>query len=342
MTSAVEFTKHDLDGGFASSVVVAIVNYCTPDLVVDCLESLASVRDECQWMKVVVADNASPDGSGQAIGEAIAARGWSDWAELMQMPRNGGFSYGNNGVIRAYLHADEAPDFFWLLNSDTVARDGSLTALLDFMRSNPSVGIAGSRLEHPDATPQESAFRFHTIAAEFETSANIGLVSRWLWNYRVSPDISDTIGQYDWLSGASMLIRREVLVDTGLFDEGYFLYFEETDFCLRASQKGWSCWYVPDSHVVHLVGKSTGVWDKHKKPRRRPRFWFESRQRYYVKHHGRFYGTLADAALITGTVLWMIRAAIERRPSLCPEKFLTDVLRHSALLTSTRDVQHQE
>ena len=340
MSPAVEPTKHDLDGGFASSVVVAIVNYCTPELVIDCLASLASVRNECARMTVVVADNASPDGSGQVIGDAIVERGWSDWAELMQMPRNGGFSYGNNGVMRAYLNSQEAPDYFWLLNSDTVAREGSLTALLQFMRDNPRVGIAGSRLEHPDATPQESAFRFHSIAGEFEISANNGLVSRWLRNYRISPDISDTIGQYDWLSGASMLIRREVLDDIGLFDEGYFLYFEETDFCLRASQKGWNCWYVPQSHIVHLVGRSTGVWDR-QKIQRRPRFWFESRRRYYVKHHGRFYGIIADAALIAGTVLWMMRAAIERRPSLCPEKFLSDVVRHSALVNTT-NVQHQE
>lgn len=341
MTPASDVIKPDLNGEFASHVVIAIVNYCTPALVIDCLESLVTVRKECAKVTVVVADNDSPDGSGQVIEDAISERGWGEWAQLMHMPRNGGFSYGNNGVIRRYLHAEDPPEFFWLLNSDTIAREGSLAELLAFMRDNPTAGLAGSRLEHHDGTAQHSAFRFHSIPAEFEGSANVGLVSRWLRGSQVSPDISDVVEPCDWLSGASMLIRREVLEDIGLFDEGYFLYYEETDFCLRAKEKGWHCWYVPQSHVVHLVGKSTGVTERREKPLRRAPFWFESRRRYFVKHHGRLYAIVADIALFAGTLVWRARAAIERRPSMSPEKFLRDLISHSAAINST-NVQTQE
>jgi hypothetical protein len=317
------------------SVVAVIVNYCTADLVVDCLRSLDVTRGECPGLAAVVADNASPDGSGQRIADAIEANGWQDWARLKPLPRNGGFSYGNNGVIRDCLATPLPPDYFWLLNSDTVVRPGAFGPLLKFMNETPEAGIVGSRLEHMDGTPQHSAFRFHSLAAEFEASVNLGIVSKMFRHRQVAPPIPDAIQRFDWLSGASMLIRREVFEETGLFDEGYFLYYEETDFCIRAAKCGWQCWYVPESRIVHLVGMSTGVTGARDRPRRRPSYWFESRRRFYAKHYGRLYGSLADLALASGTLIWMTRAAIERRPSLCPEKFLTDLARHTPLFNKT-------
>lgn len=319
----------------APHVVAVIVNYCTADLVIDCLRSLEITRDECPRFEVVVADNASPDGSGQIIADAIEKNGWQNWASLKPMPRNGGFSYGNNGVIREYLAQATPPDYFWLLNSDTVVRPGAFGPLLAFLQKTPEAGIVGSRLEHMDGTPQHSAFRFYSLAAEFEGSANLGPVSKILSHWQVAPPISDTIQRYDWLSGACMLIRREVFEQVGLFDEGYFLYYDETDFCMRVNRRGWQCWYVPESRVVHLVGQSTGVTGAQDRPKRRPAYWFESRRRYYTKHYSRLYGSLADLALAAGTLIWMARAAIERRPSLCPDKFLNDLARHTPLFNKT-------
>jgi hypothetical protein len=315
-------------------VVAVIVNYCTADLVIDCLRSLEATREECPRLEAVIADNASPDCSGQRIAEAIGQNGWQAWARVKAMPVNGGFSYGNNAVIRDYTKSDPLPDYFWLLNSDTVVRPGAFGPLLAFMEKTPEAGIAGSRLEHMDGTPQHSAFRFHTLAAEFEGSVNLGPISKLFRDRQVAPPISNEIRRYDWLSGASMLIRREVFEQAGLFDEGYFLYYEETDFCIRAAKCGWQCWYVPESRIVHLVGKSTGVTGG-TRLKRRPAYWFESRHRYYTKHHGRLYGSMADLALAAGTVIWMARAALERRPSNCPEGFLTDLVRHTALFNRT-------
>jgi N-acetylglucosaminyl-diphospho-decaprenol L-rhamnosyltransferase len=335
MSSSPPNSPNGADHKPAPTVVVVIVNYCTADLVIDCLRSLSDRRRECPDMVTVVVDNASPDGSGARIAGAIAENDWRAWARLKPMPRNGGFSYGNNGVIRDYLESGNPPDYFWLLNSDTVVRPGALSALLSFMKEKPDAGILGSRLEHPDGTPQHSAFRFHSIAGEFEASVNVGVISKMLRGYQVAPPIPDRVQPFDWLSGASMLIRRQVLEDAGLFDESYFLYYEETDFCIRAKAAGWHCWYVPESRVVHLVGASTGVTGGSDRTRRRPSYWFESRRHYYVKHHGRLHGSMADLALAAGTLLWMTRACIERRSSLCPEKFLTDLARHTALLNRT-------
>jgi N-acetylglucosaminyl-diphospho-decaprenol L-rhamnosyltransferase len=316
-------------------IVVAIVNYCTPGLVIDCLASLEERRSECPSMVVAVADNASPDGSGEVIARAIAENGWSAWARLMPMPRNGGFGYGNNAIIREYLGGPAEPKYIWLLNSDTVVRPGAISALLDFMERHPRVGVAGSRLEDPDGTPQHSAFQFPGVAAEFESSIRLGPVTRLLRRWMVAPPISDENGRYAWLSGAAMFFRPEVFRQVGLFDETFFLYYEETDLCLRVAEKGWELWYVPASHVVHLVGQSTGVTERTARPRRLPRYWFESRRYFYIKHRGRIYAALADLALAAGSGLDVVRSAIQRRPSLTPPHLFSDLARHSAVLNAT-------
>ena len=163
-------------GGF--TVVVALVNYCTPDLTIDCLRSLETEVARYPGSKVVVADNASPDGSGATIARAIEENRWHDWARVLPLPHNGGFAYGNNAVVREQLERSSPPCYVWLLNTDTIVRPGALVALVDYLEKNPEAGIAGSRLEHEDGTRQCSAFRFHSIGSELETSSQMGIVSR--------------------------------------------------------------------------------------------------------------------------------------------------------------------
>ena len=87
----------------------------------------------------------------------------------------------------------------------------------------------------------------------------------------------------DWVSGASTMMRRTAIDSIGGFDENYFLYFEETDFCLRAKRAGFTTWYVPQSRVVHIAGQSTKLMERETLPRRLPAYWFESRRRYQAK-----------------------------------------------------------
>lgn len=316
----------------APTVAIVLVNYCTRDLTLDCIRSLASELAEFPGSEVIVVDNASPDGSGAEIAAAIAENGWNEWARALFMPKNGGFSYGNNGAVREALARTSPPDYFWLLNTDTIAHPGALRALVDFMELHPKVGAAGSRLEHPDGTRQCSAFRFHSIISEFDASLNVGVVSKLLRRWRVAPELPDVPTRFDWLSGASMLVRTQVFRDVGLMDEGYFLYYEETDFCRRADRLAWSFWYVPGSRVVHLVGKSTGVTDVEQRRKRRAPYWFASRRRYFIKHHGVIYAVAADVSLAAGTMLSKIIRGLLGRPQSQPEKFLLDLARQSALI----------
>jgi N-acetylglucosaminyl-diphospho-decaprenol L-rhamnosyltransferase len=311
---------------------IVIVNYRTGDLAIDCLRSLASeIRGDGIDAHVVVVDNASGDDSAVRIAEEIERNGWRDWADLLVLEDNGGFAAGNNAALRPLLASDRRPDYVLLLNPDTVVRPGAVRALVDFMQRNPKVGLAGSRLEDPDGTPQCSAFRFPTAASEFERGARLGLISRLLHRYVVAPPPRNEPHPADWVAGASLIVRREVFDAVGLLDSGYFLYFEEVDFCRKAALADWPCWYVPASRVVHLVGQSSGVTDTRRPARRVPRYWFESRRRYFRGFHGRLYTLLADVAWVAGFSLWRLRRLVQRKPDTDPPHLLTDFLRYNFL-----------
>jgi N-acetylglucosaminyl-diphospho-decaprenol L-rhamnosyltransferase len=310
-------------------LLVVILNYRTAQLTIDCLQSLVAEVESLPGTNVVVTDNNSSDGSVEQISRAIVSEGWQDWASLMALDRNGGFAFGNNAAIRIALNSENPPDYILLLNPDTVARPQALRILLDFMVGHPNVGITGSRLENPDGTPQHSAFRFPTLFSELDFSWRFGFLSQLLSRWAVAPPLSLVSGTTDWVSGASMMVRREVFEDVGLLDENYFMYFEEVDFCLQAQKASWPCWYVPKSRVVHLVGQSSGVMAPNGPVKRLPQYWFNSRRRYFLKHHGWTYTALTDALWLLGFTLWRWRRPIQGKIDEDPPKFLRDFWAHS-------------
>jgi GT2 family glycosyltransferase len=316
-------------------LLIVIVNYKSADLTIDCLRSLEPELADLHGLrgaKVVVTDNKSPDDSVRLLQTVVLEHQWSSWVTIKPLERNGGFAYGNNEALIPALDGRHPPEFVLLLNPDTVVRPGAIKALLDFMKDNPKVGIAGSRLEDPDGSPQRSAFRFHSIAGEFERGIRMGSVTKLLAGKMIAPPVTDVTGPCDWVAGASMMVRREVFKDAGLMDPLYFMYFEEVDFCLAAARKGWPCWYVPASRVVHLVGAVSQMSDNRKHRSRRPAYWFESRRRYFVKNHGRVYATLADLAFLVAHTIWRLRRWVQRKEDTDPPKLLTDSIAHSVFV----------
>ncbi|MCU0542292.1 MAG: glycosyltransferase family 2 protein [Oscillatoriaceae cyanobacterium Prado104] len=312
-----------------SSLLVVVLNYKTASLTIDCLRSLAPEVGALQNARVAVADNASGDGSATQIAEAIASEGWSEWATFTPLDRNGGYAFGNNAPIRQALSEPNPPDYILLLNPDTVVRPGALTALVEFMDSHPEAGIAGSRLEDPDGTPQQSAFRFHTLASEFDFGCRFGPITKLLAKWIVAPPVPQETCQTGWVAGASMIVRRQVFEAVGLLDEGYFMYYEEMDFCLQATKAGWSCWYVPASRVVHLVGQSSGVNNFKPQAKPLPQYWYDSRRRYFVKNYGWLYAALTDLLWASGFISWRIRRVIQRKPDTDPPNMLSNFMSNS-------------
>ncbi len=312
-------------------LLIVIVNYASADLTIDCLRSLAVERAGSSDFRVVVTDNRSPDDSVARLQQCIATEGWADWCQLRPLQSNGGFAYGNNRGFEDALRAPDPPDYVLLLNPDTVARPGALAAMIGFLDTHADVGLIGSRLEDPDGAPQISAFRFPGILAEFESGLRLGLVSRLLDSYRIAPPVQLQARPTDWVAGASLMIRTSVIDRIGPMDEGYFMYFEEVDWCLHARRAGFACWYVPEARVVHLVGQSSGVTDQKKPMKRRPRYWFESHRRYYRKNYGLAYTLLADLAWTIGFGIFQLRRLVQQKSTNDPPRLWRDFVRFNFL-----------
>jgi GT2 family glycosyltransferase len=179
------------------------------------------------------------------------------------------------------------------------------------MLAHPDAGMCGAYIHGPDGEPHHTAFRFPSVYSELEEQAQTGPVSKLLAPHIVALDIPEQSTEVPWTAAVCMMIRREVLQRIGLFDETFFLYFEETDLCRRARAAGYKVYYVRDSDVSHIGSVSTGMKQLDKPM---PAYWFEARKHYFRKHHGAGYAVLADVAWLTGRSLRGLRRAIERRP----------------------------
>lgn len=317
-----------------AEIVVVIVTYKSASLTIDCLRSIEPERTSFgPHIRVIIVDTSSLDAA--TIDEAIKSNSWSSWVTLIEAPRNGGFAYGNNlGIQRAYQGTP--PDYIHLLNPDTLVRPGAIKALFRFLEGRPDVGIAGSRFENLDGTDWPIAFRFPSILSEIEGGIRLGFLSRLLRPWVVAVQMSNVAQPIDWVPGASMMIRRSIIDAIGGLDEGYFLYFEETDFCLRAKLAGFSTWYVPESKVMHIAGQSTKLTERNAPPRRLPQYWFESRRRYFVKNHGLYYAMLADGLTLMAHGMGTIKLYFQRRASHGIPYFIRDMMRNSPICRKNR------
>ncbi|MFW8635526.1 glycosyltransferase family 2 protein [Cribrihabitans pelagius] len=307
-------------------ILTIILNFRTPEMTLQAAE--AALREMAELPgEVLVIDNGSGGSSMEDLHAGAMARGWLGTGRfrLMQSARNGGFGAGMNLGMRAGLADGTQPDFYYLLNSDAFVQPGAIRTLRDFLRDRPGAGLAGSYVRGTDGAPHRTAFRFPSIAGEFEASARTGLFTRLLRHKVVAMEMPQAEVQVDWTAGASLMIRREVIEAAGGFDEAFFLYFEETDLCRRAARAGWRTHYVPASEVAHVGSASTGM----KGWQRTPRYWFDSRLHYYVKNHGRAYAAAATLAQIAGGLIYRLRRLVQRKPQADPPHFLRDLWLHS-------------
>ena len=308
------------------AVLCILLNFRTAEMTLRAAE--AALADlHALGGELVIVDNASGDGSYEVISREVAARGWGEGGlvRVVASPVNGGFGAGNNIGLRMVMSDGQAPDYCYILNSDAFPDAGCTAALLTHLEAHPKAGIACSHIRGEDNLTHTTAFRFPTIAGEFVGAARLGFIERMLPEAPVPMPQPETTQQVDWSAGASMMLRAEMLNEIGTFDEVFFLYFEETDLCLRAARAGWSCWYVPDSRVVHIGSVSTGM----KVKRRMPSYWYDSRRHYFIKNHGRTYAVAALFAHLAGGILHRLRTAIAGRKPQDPSWFLRDLLTHA-------------
>jgi GT2 family glycosyltransferase len=318
-----------------AKVVVAIVTYKSAELTVDCLQSINAERQSASGIDIraIVVDNAS--GDAPFVSEAIQKNDWSSWVTLLEAPKNGGFAYGNNLAFRR-AYDDGPPAYFHMLNPDSIIRRGAIAALVRFLSGHPDVGIAGSSFEVNDGTDWPYAFRFPSILGELTAGLQLGLVTRALQPWVVIREMTPVSQPVDWVGGASMMVRKEVLDAIGGLDEQYFLYFEETDFCYRARQAGFSTWYVPDSRVLHIGQQSTKAAKEWTTPKRLPGYWFDSRCHYFTVNHGSRYAIAADVVALLANWLGSLKRILQHRADRNIPHFLSDFLEHSTLWPRNR------
>lgn len=229
-------------------VSVIIVNWNTRDLLLQCLRSIYDNPADA-GCDVTVVDNASSDGSVDAVKSRFPQ------VRVIANDRNLGFAAANNIALPLANGR-----LILLLNPDTIVSPGMIDTLADFVRSHPDVGIAGPLLVGSNGTPQVSSFGLFPSPLEAAVHAlriwRIVPKSDLARRFLIVPD-----GSNDWvytqhLLGACLMVRRELLDEIGGFDDGFFLFLEETDLCYRAGMAGWRLAYLTNVRLVHLGEQS--------------------------------------------------------------------------------------
>lgn len=261
-------------------LTIIIVNYRTPKLVTECLTSLLPEINGID-ARVVVVDNHSDDNSPELIRAWLTSHDADKKITFIQSIQNAGFASGNNIGIRAYNSK-----YYLLINSDTLIRTGAIQKILDSAAQFPDAGLISPRLEWPDGRGQESCFRFPSPVSELCSASDTGIIDRLFRKYIVAMPVQKQIIQPEWTSFACVLIKNEVFRQIGLLDEGYFMYSEDIEFCHRARQAGWMIIHNPAAHIVHLRGGSSSVKKQTQVKKRVPKYFYESRTRYFYQTYG--------------------------------------------------------
>lgn len=310
-------------------VVLVILNYRTPGLTLRALGSALPEIDRVradegtrgvplpERSRIALVDNASGDDSPDQLAQAVRKGGLGDRVDLFLARENRGFGAGNNLAFRHYLGSGTPPRFFHVLNPDAALAPGALGALLRQARRQGRAGAWGSRIEELRDARADAALAFPSLTGEARAVGRVRRcpthLSRWSSTPAGTPGRrpdrrgrapgAEGLGvarRVDWVLGASVLLRSRALAEVGLFDEDFFLYFEDIDLCRRLRNADWEVWTVPESQVLHQGSASTRLGAPGE---RVPRYWFESRARYYRKHHGAAYLAAADALALAGGAL---------------------------------------
>jgi hypothetical protein len=264
---------------------IVVVNWNVRDLLRRCLQSMSGDPTTAPAREIIVVDCVSTDGSAEMVQHEFPD------VRLIASPENLGYARGSNtGAAQA------TGRYLMIMNPDTEIVDQALATLVRYMDDHPAVGAAGPQLRYADGSLQPSRRRFPTLATGFWEST---LLHQWFplnpfaRRYHMADRPPDTPQAVDWLVGAALLIRRAAWEQVGPLDEGYFMYFEELDWCRRCRSAGWEIHYVPQALVIHHEGKSSGQVVVARTIR-----FQRSKVRYFGKYFGAFWGEIIRLFLL--------------------------------------------
>jgi GT2 family glycosyltransferase len=289
-------------------VSAIVVSHNVERLLVDTLRSI--FNESPPPLEVIVVDNASSDGSADAV-QCQFPR-----AQLIRLSKNLGFGRANNVAFER-----ARGDLLLLLNPDVTVSTGCLAELVDFLRRHPEAGAVGPRIVRPNGnpdlaarrafpTPEAALYRFTGLSRLFPRSARYN-------RYNLGAHDPDRPHEIDAGTAACLLVRREAIDAKGLFDTDFFMYGEDLDLCYRIKAAGWKIYYDPLGSAVHVKGTST-----RQVPQRMLYEFHRAMWIYHRKHHADALPAPVNALAWAGIWLrWALlsaRAAVSRDPRVSP------------------------
>lgn len=239
------------------TVTIIFVNFQSKNLVRQNLRAIDAWKNTGVITQVVIVDNASGDGSGDALRACAEQLGVK--VRVLEQKENRGFAAGVNAGIR-----ESSSDAYLILNPDVLISEELVARLSAFMVEHPRAGVVGPQLLKPDGSMQYSAFSFPTLMTPIYRRTVLGRLSRGrraLSRFLRSDTLTAQSALVDWIQGSCMMVRAAAVLDVGKMDERFFMYFEDTDWCRRFVEKGWEVWYVPDAVAVHYFNRSSAEYE---------------------------------------------------------------------------------
>ena len=255
-------------------------------LLQECLSSIPKGATSLSFETIVI-DNGSTDGSQEMVRDSFPD------VHLLQNETNEGFGRATNRGFRAARGR-----YFLCLNNDTILFPQSLESLVCFLDRNAEAGICGGKILNEDGTVQPSARSFPGIETAFFNRSSF-LTRLFPWNrfsrrYLLSDWDHHSPREVDWVSGSFFMIRRSAFEKAGFFDERFFLYCEDVDYCRRVKAFGYRVFYVPEARVIHTTRYSD-------KRLNTLFFHHQSMYRFYKKYYAQNF--LLDMAVFGGVAL---------------------------------------
>ncbi|MEE9129311.1 MAG: glycosyltransferase [Phycisphaerales bacterium] len=263
---------------------IIIISWNTRDILRDCLRSVHDNLGDI-GAEVLVVDNASTDGSAEMVEREFSG------VHLIKNGTNRGFAAANNQAIRRARGR-----YFLLLNSDTVVLGDVLGRSVRYMTEHPQVAALGCRVLNPDRSLQPTCFAFPTLTYFFLAATGLHTLSwpKFFGHHRMRHWARDDERDVDVVTGCYLMIRRTAIDEVGALDESFFLYGEETDWCVRFKQAGWEVRFAPVGEIIHLGGASAGRLNE-----RRELLLAEGLIRLHRKHGGVIAAAIAWTLLVS-------------------------------------------
>ncbi len=229
---------------------IIILNYKSPGHLRQCLRGLQANQLPFA-IEVVVVDNGSHDNSAEVTAQEFPG------ATYIGLPHNRGYSAGNNvGVQQA------TGDFLMILNPDVAVFPGAVEELVSYLEQHPRVGLVAPKLINPDGSTQLSGALFQSFLIPLWRRSWLGNIpgpKQQLEHFFITGWDRTTSRAVGWALGACFVLRRAALKDVGFFDERFFLYFEDVDYCRRMWEKNWEVHYVAEAEMVHYLSRTSAV-----------------------------------------------------------------------------------